>query len=82
MNPPRAPFPVGPPPLSPARCASAPRDVRERYAGEMEEVFLDQRGEPRYRGLLGALRFWIDIIRDFAVGIGELSRRGPTAAKP
>ena len=45
-----------------------PRAFRRAYGREMVQLFEHQRREERYRGALGAARFWADVAVDVAEG--------------
>lgn len=48
-----------------------PRAFRERFGADLLEVFREQRGEERYDGLVGAMRFWWDLGWDWARSMVE-----------
>ena len=41
-----------------------PRNFRHAYREQLVEAYIGQRSEARYRGLLGWLRFAVDIVAD------------------
>ncbi len=49
-----------------------PRWFRERYHAELEAAFVDQRGESRYAGGSGAIRFWVHILTDLVASATRL----------
>jgi putative ABC transport system permease protein len=52
-----------------------PRAFRDVYEHELLDTFDAQRREPRYRGAMGALIFWRDILRDLATSVARLRTR-------
>jgi putative ABC transport system permease protein len=55
----------------------SPRDYRDRFGSELDEMFLALRDEPRHRGLAGVLRLWTELLRDLAVALMRLRRTAP-----
>jgi len=52
-----------------------PAAFRERYATEVAIAFHEQRTEARYRGAIGATRFWIEVLGDWLIASVRLRTR-------
>jgi predicted permease len=48
-----------------------PAAFRARYETALEDAFEAQAAEPRYRGVGGTVRFWMDMVRDTLLGAGQ-----------
>lgn len=59
-----------------------PRQFRERFGADLIEVFRAQRAEVRYTGVVGGVRFWWDIGRDWARSMVEARRGRVTGLRP
>ena len=54
-----------------------PIEFREKWGDEYAEFLLAQRLEPRYRGVLGSIRFWVEA---FGTALLRAFGRRPSAS--
>ena len=53
-----------------------PRGFRRQYQVELLAAFATERGDPRYRGVRGALALWRFLLADLVISAWRLRRRG------
>jgi predicted permease len=53
-----------------------PRTFRDRYGHEVRDAFWEERAQPRYAGIRGGARFWIDMTMDTVHAASRLRRPG------